>query len=42
MAAFAGKGQVLKALIMALFGIMISTIGIDRSVGVDRFHVQDL
>ena len=36
-AAFAGKGQVLKALIMALFGIMISTIGIDRSVGVDRF-----
>ncbi|MCS3455736.1 putative tricarboxylic transport membrane protein [Aeromonas sp. BIGb0405] len=36
-AAFAGKGQVLKGLIMALFGIMISTIGIDRSVGVDRF-----
>ena len=36
-AAFAGKGQVLKALIMALFGIMISTVGIDRSVGVDRF-----
>ncbi|MFQ2471944.1 tripartite tricarboxylate transporter permease [Aeromonas caviae] len=36
-AAFVGKGQVLKALIMALFGIMISTVGIDRSVGVDRF-----
>lgn len=36
-AAFAGKGQVLKALIMALFGIMLSTVGIDRSVGVDRF-----
>lgn len=36
-AAFAGKGQVLKALIMVLFGIMISTVGIDRSVGVDRF-----
>lgn len=36
-AAFAGKGQVLKALIMALFGIMISTVGIDRSVGVDKF-----
>ncbi|CAJ1774566.1 hypothetical protein LMCDFJHI_00637 [Aeromonas salmonicida] len=32
-----GKGQVLKALIMALFGIMLSTVGIDRSVGVDRF-----
>ena len=33
-AALPGKrARVLKALIMALFGIMISTIGIDRSVG---------
>ena len=35
--AFAGKGQVLKAITMTLFGIMISTIGTDPAAGVARF-----
>lgn len=36
-AAFAGKGQVLKAWMMTILGLMISTIGIDKGVGVERF-----
>lgn len=36
-AAFSGKGQVLKALLMTLLGLMISTVGTDRSTGVERF-----
>ncbi|AJD54008.1 MULTISPECIES: tripartite tricarboxylate transporter permease [Thalassospira] len=35
--AFAGKGQVLKAITMTLFGIMLSTIGTDPAAGVARF-----
>ncbi len=36
-AAFSGKGQVLKALIMTVFGLMLSTVGTDRATGVERF-----
>ncbi len=36
-AAFSGKGNILKALLMTVLGLMISTIGTDRSSGVDRF-----
>lgn len=36
-AAFAGKGQVLKALIMTVFGLMIATIGTDVMSGAPRF-----
>lgn len=36
-AAFSGKGQVLKALMMTICGLMIATVGTDRSAGVERF-----
>lgn len=36
-AAFAGKGQVLKALLMTVLGLMLSTVGTDQTVGVPRF-----
>lgn len=36
-AAFAGKGQVLKAWMMTILGLMMSTVGIDKGVGVERF-----
>lgn len=36
-AAFSGKGKVLKALLMTVLGLMISTVGTDRSSGVERF-----
>ncbi|MFH1804429.1 MAG: tripartite tricarboxylate transporter permease [Pseudomonadota bacterium] len=36
-AAFAGKGQFLKAVMMTLFGIMLATIGTDPAAGVARF-----
>ncbi|WP_428773554.1 tripartite tricarboxylate transporter permease [Vibrio sp.] len=36
-AAFAGKGQVLKAWMMTVLGLMLSTVGIDKGVGVERF-----
>ncbi|MDI3324499.1 tripartite tricarboxylate transporter permease [Pontibacterium granulatum] len=36
-AAFSGKGQVLKALIMTVFGLMIATVGTDLSSGTPRF-----
>ncbi|QEQ98082.1 tripartite tricarboxylate transporter permease [Neptunomonas concharum] len=36
-AAFSGKGQVLKALMMTVCGLMIATVGTDRSAGVERF-----
>lgn len=36
-AAFAGKGEVLKALMMTIFGLMLSTVGTDQTVGVPRF-----
>jgi len=36
-AAFSGKGQILKAMIMTVFGLMLSTVGTDRATGVERF-----
>lgn len=36
-AAFSGKGQVLKALIMTVFGLMIATVGTDVMSGATRF-----
>jgi putative tricarboxylic transport membrane protein len=36
-AAFAGKGQVIKAWMMTVLGLMLSTVGIDKGVGVERF-----
>ncbi|MFV2093710.1 MAG: tripartite tricarboxylate transporter permease, partial [Hyphomicrobiales bacterium] len=36
-AAFAGKGEVLKALLMTVFGLMLSTVGTDQTQGVPRF-----
>lgn len=36
-AAFAGKGQVIKAWMMTIFGLMLSTVGIDKGIGVERF-----
>ncbi|UGA54141.1 tripartite tricarboxylate transporter permease [Vibrio sp. VB16] len=36
-AAFAGKGQVIKAWMMTILGLMLSTVGIDKGVGVERF-----
>lgn len=36
-AAFSGKGKVLKAMIMTVFGLMISTIGADVTSGIPRY-----
>ncbi len=36
-AAFSGKGQVITALIMCVFGLMIATIGTDVTSGIPRF-----
>ena len=36
-AAFAGPGQVVKAWMMTILGLMLSTVGIDKGVGVERF-----
>ena len=36
-AAFAGKGQRIKAWLMTIVGLMLSTVGIDKGVGVERF-----
>ncbi|WP_136659886.1 tripartite tricarboxylate transporter permease [Nitratireductor sp. XY-223] len=36
-AAFAGKGDVLKALLMTVIGLMLSTVGTDQTQGVPRF-----
>ena len=36
-AAFSGKGQVLKAMTMAVFGLMIATVGMDTITGIPRF-----
>ncbi len=41
-AAFSGKGQVLKAVIMTILGLMLSTVGTDRSEGVERFTFGQL
>ena len=36
-AAFSGKGQVIKAMIMTVFGLMIATVGTDVMSGAPRF-----
>ncbi|MEH6650461.1 MAG: tripartite tricarboxylate transporter permease [Motiliproteus sp.] len=36
-AAFSGKGQVIKALMMTVFGLMIATVGVDVMSGTPRF-----
>ncbi|WP_029058276.1 tripartite tricarboxylate transporter permease [Stappia stellulata] len=36
-AAFAGRGNVLKALLMTIFGLMLSTVGTDETQGIQRF-----
>ena len=36
-AAFAGQGQVLKAFLMTVIGLMLSTVGTDQTQGVQRF-----
>ncbi len=36
-AAFSGRGQVVKAMLMTVFGLMLSTVGTDRATGVERF-----
>ena len=36
-AAFAGKGQVIKAWMMTIVGLMLATVGIDKGIGVERF-----
>ncbi len=35
--AFAGKGGFLKAVMMTVFGLMLATVGTDRSAGIQRF-----
>jgi putative tricarboxylic transport membrane protein len=41
-AAFSGKGQVIKAMIMTVFGLMIATMGTDVMTGVPRFTFGNL
>ncbi|MDO6561862.1 tripartite tricarboxylate transporter permease [Amphritea sp. 1_MG-2023] len=41
-AAFSGKGQVIKALIMTVFGLMIATVGTDTTSGATRFTFGSL
>lgn len=36
-AAFAGKGNLVKALLMTILGLMLSTVGTDQAQGVPRF-----
>ncbi len=41
-AAFAGKGNMVKALMMTVFGLMLSTVGTDETQGVQRFTFGQL
>ena len=36
-AAFAGKGNIVKALLMTVLGLMLSTVGTDETQGIQRF-----
>jgi putative tricarboxylic transport membrane protein len=36
-AAFAGRGNIVKALLMTVFGLMLSTVGTDETQGIQRF-----
>ena len=40
--AFAGKGQFLKAALMTILGVMLSTVGTDDSTGIQRFTLGQL
>ncbi|MFT5731050.1 MAG: putative tricarboxylic transport membrane protein [Desulforhopalus sp.] len=40
--AFAGRGGVLKALLMVVFGLMLSTVGTDQTSGIQRFTFGSL
>lgn len=37
-AAFAGRGQFLQAILATILGLMLSTVGMDMNSGVQRFH----
>jgi putative tricarboxylic transport membrane protein len=39
-AAFAGKGNMVKALLMTVLGLMLSTVGTDQTQGVPRFTIR--
>jgi len=41
-AAFAGKGEMLKALLMTVVGLMLSTVGTDQTQGIPRFTLGTL
>ena len=41
-AAFAGKGDMVKALLMTVVGLMLSTVGTDQTQGVPRFTLGTL
>jgi len=41
-AAFAGQGQVIKALLMTVLGLMLSTIGTDQTQGIQRFTMGNI
>jgi putative tricarboxylic transport membrane protein len=41
-AAFAGRGQVIKALLMTILGLMLSTIGTDQTQGIQRFTMGNI
>ncbi|MGB0697305.1 MAG: tripartite tricarboxylate transporter permease [Rhodospirillaceae bacterium] len=41
-AAFAGQGKILKALLMAVVGLMLSTVGTDETQGVARFTMGSM
>ena len=41
-AAFSGKGQVIKAMMMTVFGLMIATVGADVMTGVPRFTFSNI
>lgn len=40
--AFAGRGQVVKSLLMTVFGLMLATVGTDPTAGVPRFTFGQL
>ncbi|MCZ6681461.1 MAG: tripartite tricarboxylate transporter permease [Candidatus Poribacteria bacterium] len=40
--AFAGKGQFLKGMLMTVLGVMLSTVGMDNSTGIQRFTFGQL
>lgn len=40
--AFAGKGGILKALLMTVFGLMLATVGTDQTSGTQRFTFGSL